>query len=142
MCLLRLLLWPYAGVAANPLSLSSATSPFALPPDFVYGVRMPITGYLTVDSLSSWLVAWAITLALPLNTLLPYRPTTSLFAPQIVLSVLAPWAMWMCTMGGALVMQQSHPDHVKFPAELTKGVGYWQLGDNWEATVFTTFMVS
>jgi len=109
--------------------------------NFVYGVRMPITGYLTVDSISSWLVAWAITLALPLPSLLPYRPTTSLFAPGIMLSVLTPWVMWMCMMGGALVYQQNHKDHVNFPAHLTKGVGYWQLGDDWEATVFTTFMV-
>jgi len=109
--------------------------------NFVYGVRMPITGYLTIDSISSWLVAYAITLALPLPDLLPYRPTTSLFDPQIMLSVLCPWGMWMIVMGGALVMQQEHPDHVDFPAHLTKGCGYWQLGDNWEATVFTTFMV-
>jgi hypothetical protein len=58
--------------------------------NFVYGVRMPITGYLTIDSISSWLVAWAITLALPLDKLLPFRPTTSLFNPQVMLSVLAP----------------------------------------------------
>jgi len=109
--------------------------------NFVYGVRMPITGYLTIDSISSWLVAWAITLALPLPNLLPFRPTTSLFAPQVMLSVLCPWAMWMIVMGGALIMQQNHKDHVDFPAHLSKGCGYWQLGDNWEATVFTTFMV-
>jgi len=109
--------------------------------NFVYGVRMPITGYLTVDSISSWLVAWAITLALPLDKLTGYRPTTSLFAPQIMGSVLGPWAMWMLLMGGALIMQQNDVNHVDFPAHLTKGLGYWQLGDNWEATIFTTFMV-
>jgi hypothetical protein len=49
--------------------------------------------------------------------------------------------MWMIVMGGALIMQQNHKDHVDFPAHLSKGCGYWQLGDNWEATVFTTFMV-
>ena len=109
--------------------------------NFVYGVRMPITGYLTIDSILSWLVAWAITLALPLNKLTAFRPTTSLFNVEVMLSTLCPWAMWMLLMGGVLVMQQNHKDHVPFPAHLTKGCGYWQLGDNWEATVFTTFMV-
>jgi cation-transporting ATPase 13A3/4/5 len=109
--------------------------------NFVYGVRMPITGYLTIDSVSAVWIAWAITLARPLDYLLPYRPTSSLFSPQIVLSILVPWAMWMFMLGVALVLQQNRKGHVKFPAHLTKGVGYWELGDSWESTVFVTFMV-
>jgi hypothetical protein len=36
----------------------------------------------------------------------------------------------MIMMGIALVLQQNHADHVDFPAHLSKGCGYWQLGDN------------
>jgi cation-transporting ATPase 13A3/4/5 len=51
--------------------------------NFVYGVRMPITAYLTIDSICSWLCAWAITGALPLDKLLPYvRPCPTNHSPR------------------------------------------------------------
>jgi len=109
--------------------------------NFVYGVRMPITSYLTIDSICSWLCAWAITGALPLDKLHPFRPTSSLFDNQIILSCLVPWAIYMITMGILLTWEQELDDHVDFPPQIGKGVGYWELGDSWESTIFTYFQV-
>lgn len=102
---------------------------------------MPITSYLTIDSVCSWLCAWAITGAMPLDVLLPYRPTSSLFAPNIFLSVVVPWTMWMVLMGILLKHQENDVDHVDMQPQLSRSVGYWELGDTWESTVFTYFQV-
>lgn len=40
--------------------------------NFVYGVRMPIIAYLTIDSICSWLCAWAITFSKPTKDLRSY----------------------------------------------------------------------
>jgi len=111
--------------------------------NFAYGVRMPITAYLTIDSICSWLCAWAITGALPLErTLLKYRPTSSLFAGNIFFSVVCPWLVWMGIMTIMLLeVSAKHADHTEMPPVLTKGVGYWELGDTWESTIFTYFQV-
>merc|ERR1711865_86036 len=111
--------------------------------NFAYGVRMPITAYLTIDSICSWLCAWAITGALPLDRVLKkYRPTSSLFSGNIFISCVLPWLMWMGIMTIMLLKVMSeHPDHTVMPPVLTKGVGYWELGDTWESTIFTFFQV-
>ena len=111
--------------------------------NFAYGVRMPITAYLTIDSICSWLCAWAITGALPLDRLLhKYRPTSSLFSGNIFISCVLPWLMWMGIMTIMLLhVSDNHPDHTVMPPVLTKGVGYWELGDTWESTIFTFFQV-
>ena len=109
--------------------------------NFYYGVRMPIIAYITIDSVCSWLCAWAITGALPLDVLLPYRPTSSLFAPIVVLSVVVPWAVWMALMAIVLAVQGGDAGHVDFQPQLSAKVGYWELGDSWESTVFTYFQV-
>lgn len=109
--------------------------------NFVYGVRMPISAYLTIDSICSWLCAWAITGALPLDKLQNFRPTSSLFAPQIMLSVLCPWVCWMTLMAIMLAYEGAHPNHVDMQPQLSNGVGYWELGDTWESTIFTYFQV-
>ena len=109
--------------------------------NFVYGVRMPIIAYLTIDSICSWLCAGAITGALPLETLQKYRPTSSLFSPQIFQSVIVPWCVWMTLMTIFLKFEGDHEDHVDMQPQLSGGVGYWELGDTWESTVFTYFQV-
>jgi cation-transporting ATPase 13A3/4/5 len=110
--------------------------------NFAYGVRMPIAAYLTIDSICSWLCAWAITGSQPLDRLGKYRPTSSLFAPNIFWSVIAPWLVNMGLMSIMLtVVSSEHEDHVTMHPQLTKGVGYWELGDTWESTIFTYFQV-
>ena len=109
--------------------------------NFVYGVRMPIIAYLTIDSVCSWLCAWAITGALPLDKLSKHRPTSSLFAPNIFWSVIGPWIVNMLLMTLYLKYEGDHVDHVDMQPQLSKGVGYWELGDTWESTVFTYFQV-
>ena len=109
--------------------------------NFVYGVRMPIIAYLTIDSICSWLCAGAITNAQPLTELLAYRPTSSLFSPQIFQSVIFPWCVWMTLMSIYLKYEGDHEDHVDMQPQLSGGVGYWELGDTWESTVFTYFQV-
>jgi len=109
--------------------------------NFVYGVRMPISAYLTIDSICSWLCAWAITGALPMDKLLNFRPTSSLFAPQIMYSVLCPWVVWMSLMAVMLAYEGAHVDHTDMQPQLSRGVGYWELGDTWESTIFTYFQV-
>ena len=40
-----------------------------------------------------------------------------------------------------LLYQGGRSDHMDMQPQLSKGVGYWELGDTWESTVFTYFMV-
>lgn len=70
-----------------------------------------------------------------------YRPVSSLFAPNIVLSILIPWFVNMILMGIVLVYQHDHENHVDMQPELGRKVGYWELGDTWESTVFMVYQV-
>ena len=58
-----------------------------------------------------------------------------------MLSVLVPWFVWMLLMCVVLMIQGNESDHVDFQPQLSKAVGYWELGDSWESTVFTYFQV-
>lgn len=109
--------------------------------NFAYGVRMPIIAYLTIDSICSWLCAWAITGSKPLDHLQKYRPTSPLFAGNIFWSVIAPWICNMLLMVIVLFEFPDYKEHTVMKTELTKGVGYWELGDTWESTIFTYFQV-
>merc|ERR1712166_1068994 len=61
---------------------------------------------------------------------------------NIFFSVVCPWLVWMGIMTIMLLeVSAKHADHTEMPPVLTKGVGYWELGDTWESTIFTYFQV-
>ena len=92
-----------------------------------------------MNSVCSWLCAWAITGAMPLDVRLLYRPTSSLFAPNFFLPVVVPWTMWIVLMGILLKHQENDADHVDMQPQLSRSVGYWELGDTWRARSLFTF---
>merc|ERR1712166_1588986 len=62
---------------------------------------------------------------------------------NIFFSVVCPWLVWMGIMTIMLLeVSAKHADHTEMPPVLTKGVGYWELGDTWESTIFTYFHVA
>lgn len=109
---------------------------------FWYGVILCQMAYVMFDGIAVITMPIAISMALPLSRLNEYRPTSSLFSPTTVASILGLMVISLLYLVGALVHGTNHPDYVQWPSKMAQeGASWWLLGDNWESTLiyFTQF---
>lgn len=91
--------------------------------------------YLMFDGVAVITLPITMTLAMPLKRLNEFRPTSSLFSPATIASVMGLMIIYLIFMAGALLHMSNHPDYVEWPSKIASASSWWILGDNWESTV-------
>lgn len=107
---------------------------------FYYGVLMSLLGYFFIDGLAITTLCYTMTLSRPVEKLSKLRPTASLLGPITVASSLGMSIIsFLCLVFG-LILMKNNSDYVEWPSEHSAGNLWWELSDNYEATVLYAIM--
>jgi cation-transporting ATPase 13A3/4/5 len=107
---------------------------------FYYGVLMSLLGYFFIDGLAITTLCYTMTLSRPVEKLSKLRPTASLLGPITVASSLGMSVISTICLVSGLVMMKNSPDYEMWPSEYSAGNLWWELSDNYEATVLYAIM--
>ena len=107
---------------------------------FYYGVLMSLLGYFFIDGLAITTLCYTMTLSRPVAKLSKLRPTASLLGPITVASALGMSVISFVCLVSALFMMKNYENYVAWPSEYSAGNLWWELSDNYEATVLYAVM--
>ena len=107
---------------------------------FYYGVLMSLLGYFFIDGLAITTLCYTMTLSRPVEKLSKLRPTASLLGPITVASSLGMSVISMICLVCGLLMMANSTDYEAWPSEYSAGNLWWELSDNYEATVLYAIM--
>eukprot|EP00873_Tetraselmis_striata_P045781 jgi/Tetstr1/466045/TSEL_010632.t1 len=101
---------------------------------FYYGVLPSMLCYLMVDVIAVVGLTYALTCARPTAKLNPERPTSSLFSPTTLASVLGNLIINLAFYFGVNMWIPNLAGYMRWPSEVSNGGTWWVNGDNWEST--------
>lgn len=96
---------------------------------FYFGVNIPTACYLLIDVAAVVFLTYALTCALPNETLKPDRPTASLFSAYTLSSVLGNLFFNTATFIIIQILMPLDPGYIKWPASLSSATQFWLNGE-------------
>jgi len=106
---------------------------------YYFGAVIAPASLVTIDGVAVILLSYLITKAEPMPELRRERPTSSLLSMSTIFSVVGYHLVNVTVMVSCLHLATSSQDYKRFPASYSWSNRWWELSNNWEATViFTT----
>jgi len=105
---------------------------------YYFGAMIPPAALITIDGIAVIILSYLITRTEPKQRLRCERPSSSLLSPTTIFSVVGYHLVNVTIMVICLHIGTSNSDYVRFPARFSFSNRWWELSNNWEATIIFT----